>query len=87
MPVSSLVISKIAQLVVRLAPRAFRGATIVEKVITRKIGQYAIEITRRSSLGRDGGISHIVKVFRGGKTEEIWHMVVRAGKIIHRHME
>ncbi|MFY9462621.1 MAG: hypothetical protein WAP52_00345 [Candidatus Sungiibacteriota bacterium] len=86
MPIPALFLEKIFRLAVLASQVAFRGSRLVQKVLIRKIGVYVIEVTHRGYKGADGAISQVVKVFKNGKTEEVWHIVVKAGRIIHRHL-
>ena len=73
------------QAVTRLAPLAYRAGRLIRRSEIVKIGkEYVIAITRRWELGADRGISQMVEILKKGKVQQIWHMVVRAGKIIHR---
>lgn len=87
MPIPPHVLAKILHVVATSARGAFRGTTLIKKIERIPIGEYVVYIKRRASLGRDGGIAQMVRVFKSGKFEEAWHMVVRAGRIIHRHLK
>lgn len=86
MPIPLRLAARILQWVVRATRSAFKEATLLKKTEEKWIGGYRVEIERRVSLGRDGGISQMVRIFRGGITEQVWHIVVKAGKIIHKHL-
>lgn len=86
MSIPPWLIATILQWVVRTSRGAFRGDTLLKNLDHRRIGRYFVEIDRRVSLGRDGGISQMVRVFRNGITEQVWHIVIKAGKIIHKHL-
>lgn len=84
MLIPPLIAEKILQFVVKSAPAAFRGSTIVRKVDIKKIGGYVIKVIRRNTPGTDGGISQMVKVSKNNVKEAVWHIVVKAGKVIHQ---
>lgn len=86
MSIPPALLAKVFQFVVRSSQRAFKGSIVIQKATRGKIGGNEVEITRRGSLGADGGISQVVRIFKNGKTEEVWHIVVRAGEIIHKHL-
>lgn len=86
MPIPPLIFSQLIRLVIRLAPLAYRaGALLRKKEIVQMNTEYSIIIKRRLAFGADGGISQIVQIMKRGKMQEVWHMVVRNGKIIHKH--
>lgn len=87
MPIPPIIFSQIMQMVVRLAPLAYRARKLIRKVDVVRIGSYEVTITRRGILGSDGGISQMVKILKNLRKEEVWHMVVRAGKIIHKDLK
>lgn len=85
MPIPPLIFAAVAQVVIRLAPLAYRAGRIIrQKEIVKINTEYSIAIKRRLTLGADGGISQMVEIFRKGKVQEIWHMVVKGGRIIHK---
>ena len=86
MPVPPLLLEKILNFAVRSSQFAFRGSRLLRKVDTAKIGSYIVKVARRGSLGADGAISQVVTIFRNGKKEEVWHIVIKLGKIIHQHL-
>ena len=51
------------------------------------MGDYLIEIIRRNTLGRDGGTSQMVYIYRNGVRKAVWHIVTKAGKIIHKDIK
>lgn len=70
---------------IRLAPLAYKAGTLIrQKEIVRVTREYSIVVKRRLTLGADGGISQMVQIMRKGKLQEVWHMVVRGGRIIHK---
>lgn len=72
--------------VVKTAPKAYnRTGQVIEKFAAKKFGKYLVEIERRSAIGADGGISQIIRFLVNDATREVWHVVVRAGRIIHKH--
>ena len=87
MSIPPLVAAKIAKFVIRSAPAAFRGSTLIRKVDIVKIGGYVVKVIRRNTLGADGGISQMVKISKNNVKEAVSHIVVKAGKIIHYHLE
>lgn len=87
MSVPSYVIVKVAHLVAKSAQTAFRGSTIIRKTDLYRLDEYVIKIIRRNTLGADGAVSQIIKIAKGNKKEAIWHMVTKAGRIIHKHLE
>ena len=71
-----------------MAPLAYKaGRLIRQKEIVQITKEYAVVIKRRLTLGADGGISQMVKILKRGKMQEVWHMVVRGGKVIHKHLK
>lgn len=87
MPIPPSLAAKIIKLTVKTAATASKGAKIVRKEDIAKIGGYVVKIVRRNTLGADSGISQIVTVSKNNVKEAIWHIVVRAGKVIHKHLE
>lgn len=86
MPIPPIIFSQIMQAVVRLAPLAYRAGMLLRKKEIMHISrEYSIIIKRRLALGVDGGISQVVQILRGGKTQEVLHIVVKNGKVIHKH--
>lgn len=86
MLVSPLIISRILSYVVKTAPKAYNQAgRVIQKFTIKKFDKYAVEIERRDVLGADGGISQVARILLNNKTQEVWHIVVKAGKIIHKH--
>jgi len=45
-----------------------------------------VEIERRGVVGADGGLSQVVRFLVKDKSQEVWHVVVKAGKSIHKHI-
>lgn len=86
MPVPLQIIVKITQWVVRVSPRAFKEAVRMRKFEEKWFGRYRVEIQRRASLGRDSGISQMISIVKDNVTEQVWHIVVKAGKVIHKHL-
>lgn len=85
MPIPPIIFSQILRLVIRLAPLAYKaGKLIWQKEIVKVSKEYSIAIKRRLTLGADGGISQMVEIMKKGKVQEIWHMVVKGGRIIHK---
>lgn len=84
MPIPPPVAAKIVQFVVKSASAAFQGSTLIRKIDVKKIGGYAVRVIRRNTLGADGGISQMVKVSKNNVKKAVWHIVVKAGKIIHQ---
>ena len=85
MPLPPLIFALVSQFVIRLASLAYKaGRLIRQKEIVKISKEYSISIKRRLTLGADGGMSQMVKVLKNGKVKEIWHMVVKDGKIIHK---
>lgn len=87
MPIPPSLVAKIVKLTVKTAATAFKGVTLVRKADIKKIGGYAIKIVRRDTLGADGGISQMVIVSKNNITKAVLHIVVKAGKVIHKHLE
>jgi len=87
MSVPPSLIIKILQFVIRTSKTAVKGKSIVRKIDQKKISNYIVKIIRRETLGVNGGISQTVKIFKGSKVEEVWHVVVKAGRIIHKHLK
>ena len=85
MPIPAAILIVVTQIVTRLAPLAYKAGQLIRRLDVVKINkEYSVSIVRRLSLGADGGISQMVEILKNGKAAEIWHMVVRAGKIIHK---
>ena len=85
MPLPPLIFAAISQIVIRLAPLAYKAGQLIRRSEIVKVSKdYSISIVRRWSLGADGGISQMVEIMKRGKVQEIWHMVVRGGKILHK---
>lgn len=92
MPIPLFIFSQILRTVIRLAPLAYRAGKLIRKVDVVWIRDFEVTIVRRNTLGADGAVSQMVKIYRrimkGRKVkEEIWHTVVRDGKIIHRNIK
>lgn len=88
MPIPPYVLARVFTYIVRTAPRAYNHAgRVIEKFVSKKLGTYVVEIERRSEIGKDGGISQVVRVLRNDVTQETWHLVVKAGRIIHKHLK
>ena len=86
MPIPPLTFSQILRVVIRLAPLAYKAGMLIRRAEVVKVSKnYTVSIVRRWSLGADGGISQMVEILKKGRVEEIWHMVVRSGKIIHKN--
>lgn len=81
------VLARILRVVIKSAPAAFRGATLLRKTDIKRIAGYTIKIVRRGALGTDGGISQMVEIFKGDVKQGVWHIVVKAGKVIHEHLK
>lgn len=87
-PIPPSIIAAILRAVVRLAPLAYRaGVVLRKKEIVQISKEYSILIKRRLGFGADGGISQIVQIIKNGKLQEVWHMVVKNGKVIHKHIK
>ena len=86
MPIPPQIILRVVAYFVQTAPKAYRAGRVVEKYVVKKYGKYFVEIERRAVVGTDGGISQVVRFLRGDITQEAWHIVVKAGKIIHKHI-
>lgn len=86
MPIPPQLLEKIFEFVIKTSGFSFRGNQLLRKIDLSKIGGYVIKIYRRGILGADGAISQKVTIFKNGKKEEIWHVVVKFGKIIHKHL-
>lgn len=87
MPIPPAVFASILQLVVGLSQSAFRGTRLVRKIDYVNVGDYLVRIVRRGWLGTDGAVSQMVKMFKNGKLAEVWHIVTKAGKIIHKDIK
>lgn len=86
MPIPLVIYTQILRMVVRLAPLAYKAGKLLRKKEIAQIStEYSIIIKRRLAFGADGGISQVVQIMKGGKTQEVWHMVMKNGKIIHKH--
>jgi len=72
--------------VIRSSKTAFKRGVLIRKIDRKKIGPYLIEVERRRELGANGAISQVVRTLKNGRTEESWHIVIKAGKIIHQHL-
>lgn len=87
MPIPPQIIARVIAYVVQSAPKAYRAGRVFEKYAVKKFGKYRVEIDRRNILGADGGISQVVRfLLNNDRTQEAWHVVVKAGKIIHKHI-
>lgn len=87
-PIPPSVFTTIMQTVVRLAPFAYKAGRLIVRSEVIKVGkEYSVSIVRRLVLGADGGMSQIVKIMKQGKVQEIWHMVVKNGRIIHKDIK
>lgn len=85
MPIPAAILVVVMQIVTRLAPLAYKAGWLIRRSEIVKVSkEYAVSITRRWGLGADGGISQMVGILKKGKVQQIWHMVVQAGKIIHK---
>ena len=85
MPASGTI--KILELVTRLSITAFRGTKLLRKIDYVNIDNYSVKIVRRGILGKDKGISQMVKIFKNNKLVEVWHVVVKAGRVIHKDIK
>lgn len=87
MAISPLIVAKIVSYIVKTAPKAYNQAgRVIQKFAVKKLGgRYIVEIERRDTLGADGGISQIARILLNNITQEVWHIVVRAGRVIHKH--
>ena len=84
-PIPPSIFTAVMKVVARLAPLAYKAGRLLRRSEIVKISkEYVITITRRWELGADGGMSQMVEILKKGKVQQIWHMVVRAGKVIHR---
>lgn len=70
-----------------LSKSAVSGMRVVRTVDVIKLGNVLVRIQRRTKLGKDGGLSEIVKIVKNDITEEIWHIVTKAGTILHQHIK
>lgn len=86
MPIPPQVARQVIAYVIQTAPRAYRMGKVLQKFVARKFGKYLVEIERRSVAGADGGISQVVRFLVKDTSQEVWHVVVRAGKVIHKHI-
>lgn len=86
MPIPPLIAARVIAYVLQTAPRAYRVGRVVQKFIAKKFGKYMVEVERRGIVGADGGISQVVRFLVKDKTQEAWHIVVKGGKVIHRHI-
>ena len=86
MPIPPQIARQVIAYVLQTAPQAYRMGRVLQKFIAKKFGKYMVEIERRGFAGADGGISQVVRFLVKDKTQEVWHVVVRAGKIIHKHI-
>lgn len=66
--------------------RHTRIGRVLQKFIAKKFGKYMVEIERRGFVGADGGLSQVVRFLVKDKSQEVWHVVVKAGEIIHKHI-
>jgi hypothetical protein len=69
-----------------------RGAGYVDDIVdaSKRAEDIPIEkIIWRKTPGADGALSRIRKVIdpTTGKIKEVWHEVIKEGKIIHRHQK
>lgn len=88
MPIPPLIFLAVSQIVVRLAPLAYKAGRLARRSEIVKVSKdYSVSIVRRLTLGGDGGMSQIVKILKKGKVQQIWHMVVKNGKIIHKDLK
>lgn len=88
MPIPVAIIVVVTQIVIRLAPLAYKAGQLIRRSEIVKVSkEYSINIVRRLTLGADGGISQVVKIMKKGKVQEIWHMVVKNGRIIHKDLK
>ena len=88
MPVPISLVKLIVSYAVRIAPGAYSQAgRVVEKYVTKKFGKYVVEIERRNILGRDRGISQTIRILLNNLTQEVHHIVSKAGEIIHHHIK
>ena len=71
MPISPAVLARIFQTVARLSQAAFQGNRLIRRVDSLNIDDYLVSIVRRGSLGADGAVSQMVKMFKNGKLFEV----------------
>lgn len=84
-PIPPSIFATIIKVVARSAPLAYRSGRLIRRSEVVKMSKgYVVSIVRRWELGTDGGISQMVEILKNGKVQQIWHMVVKAGKIIHK---
>ncbi|MEK7208106.1 MAG: hypothetical protein AAB699_00985 [Patescibacteria group bacterium] len=86
MPIPPRIARQVTAYVLQTAPMAYQVGKVVQKFIVRKFGKYMVEIERRGFVGTDGGISQVVRFLVKDRSQEVWHIVVRAGKVIHKHI-
>lgn len=87
MPVSPAVLARIFQAVAHLSQVAFHGSRLIKRADSLNVDEYLVSIVRRGSLGTDGAVSQMVKMFKNGKLFEVWHVVTKAGRIIHKDIK
>ncbi|MEK7659220.1 MAG: hypothetical protein AAB338_01005 [Patescibacteria group bacterium] len=86
MPIPFKIASQIIAYILKTSPKAYRAGRVVQKYITKKFGKYIVEIERRDFVGIDGGISQVLRFKLNNITQEAWHVVIKSGKIIHKHI-
>ena len=88
MPIPAVILVAVIQIVIRLAPLSYKAGQLIRRSEIVKVSkEYSVSIIRRLTLGADRGMSQIVKVMKKGKVQEIWHMVVKNGRIIHKDLK
>ena len=83
----NFIINQIIKIILVLSKTAVLGTRVRRTVDIVRLGDLLIRIQRRSKLGKDGGLSEIIKIIKNGVTEEVWHIVTKSGKIIHQHLK
>lgn len=86
MPIPPQILARVIVFVVKSAPKAYKAGRVLEKYAVKRFGKYRVEIDRRNILGADGGMSQVIRFLLNDHTQEAWHVVVKAGRIIHKHI-
>ncbi len=82
-----LILDQIIKIVLALSKTAVSGIKVKRTVDIIKLGNLLIRIQRRGKLGKDGGLSEIIKIIKDKTTQEVWHIVIRGNEIIHKHLK
>lgn len=86
MPIPLKITFQVIAYLLKTSPKVYRAGRVIQKYVTKKFGKYIVEIERRDFVGADGGISQVLRFKINNITQEAWHVVIKSGRIIHKHI-